>query len=126
MKVCGGAAFRKELGIERAFRDAGFPRCAVVDSARDAAEQVAVDYRPLPAVTHAPLAVSHGAALAWHEGASNVCIDSLLGDVAATDAAFGHASHVVRFETWVQRVAGVKGANRIRTSARGTVASSSR
>ena len=57
-------------------------------AARDAAEQVAVEYRPLPAVTHAPLAVSPGAALAWHEGTSNVCIDSLLGDDAATDAAF--------------------------------------
>jgi carbon-monoxide dehydrogenase large subunit len=76
-------------------------------AARDAAEQVAVAYRPLPAVTHAPVAVGKDAALAWHEGTSNVCIDALLGDAAATDAAFSQAAHVVRFDTWVQRVAGV-------------------
>jgi carbon-monoxide dehydrogenase large subunit len=76
-------------------------------AARDAAEQVAVAYRPLPAVTHALLAANPDAALAWHEGRSNVCIDAVLGDVAATDAAFGQAAHVVRFDTWVQRVAGV-------------------
>jgi aerobic carbon-monoxide dehydrogenase large subunit len=76
-------------------------------TAHDAAEQIAVAYRPLPAVTHAPLAVRPGAARAWHEGASNVCIDSLLGDAAATDAAFNQAAHVARLQTWVQRVAGV-------------------
>src|SRR5580704_9748038 len=76
-------------------------------AARDAAELVAIEYRPLPAVTHALIAVNQDAALAWHEGTSNVCIDSLLGDAAATDAAFAQAAHVVRFNTWVQRVAGV-------------------
>jgi carbon-monoxide dehydrogenase large subunit len=76
-------------------------------TAHDAAEQIAIAYRPLPAVTHAPLAVRPGAARAWHEGASNVCIDSLLGDAAATDAAFNQAAHVARLQTWVQRVAGV-------------------
>jgi carbon-monoxide dehydrogenase large subunit len=76
-------------------------------AARDAAERVAVTYQELPAVTHALTAVSPEAPLAWHEGTSNICIDSVLGDAAATDAAFGRAAHVVRFETWVQRVAGV-------------------
>ena len=80
---------------------------ASLAAARDAAERVVVDYRPLPSVTHAPLAASPGAARAWNEGPSNICIDSVLGDAAATDAAFDQAAHVVRFETWVQRVAGV-------------------
>jgi carbon-monoxide dehydrogenase large subunit len=78
-----------------------------VTSARDAAEQVDIEYRPLPAVTHALLAANPGSVLAWNEGRSNVCIDAVLGDDAVTDAAFRRAAHVVRFETWVQRVAGV-------------------
>ncbi len=76
-------------------------------AARDAAERVIVEYETLPAVTHAPLAARPEAARAWNEGASNVCIDSVLGDAAATNAAFSRAAHVVRFDTWVQRVAGV-------------------
>ncbi len=39
--------------------------------------------------------------------ASNVTIDAQVGDAAATAAAFAAAAHVVRFETWVQRVTGV-------------------
>ena len=76
-------------------------------AARDAAELIKIEYRPLPSMTHAPIAAIIGAPLAWAEGASNICIDSLLGDAAATDTAFADAAHVVRFETWVQRVAGV-------------------
>jgi carbon-monoxide dehydrogenase large subunit len=76
-------------------------------TARDAAELITVAYRPLTAVTHAPHAAAPGAALAWNEGASNVCIDATLGDAAAVNAAFAGAAHVVRFDTWVQRVAGV-------------------
>ncbi len=76
-------------------------------AARDAAEQVVIAYEPLPAITHAPLAASPAAARAWNEGASNVCINSVLGDEAATNFAFARAAHVVRFDTWVQRVAGI-------------------
>jgi carbon-monoxide dehydrogenase large subunit len=78
-----------------------------IAAARDAAELITVAYRPLPAVTHAPDAAAPGAAAAWNEGASNVCIDATLGDAAAVDAAFAGAAHVVRFDTWAQRVAGV-------------------
>ena len=70
-------------------------------------EQVAVEYRPLPSVSHALLAAEAESVRAWNEGASNVCIDAVLGDTGATDAAFAAAAHVARLETWVQRVAGV-------------------
>ncbi|MGD0430573.1 MAG: xanthine dehydrogenase family protein molybdopterin-binding subunit [Acetobacteraceae bacterium] len=80
---------------------------ATVAAARDAAERVAISYRPLPSVSHALQAVAANAPLAWNEGKSNICIDSYLGDATATDAAIARASHVVHFETWVQRVAGV-------------------
>jgi carbon-monoxide dehydrogenase large subunit len=76
-------------------------------AARDAAELIEVTYRPLPATAHARDAAAPGAAPAWHEGTSNVCIDATLGDAAAVEAAFARAAHVVRFDTWVQRVAGV-------------------
>ncbi|MDB5401342.1 MAG: aerobic-type carbon monoxide dehydrogenase, large subunit CoxL/CutL-like protein [Rhodopila sp.] len=76
-------------------------------AARDAAERVAVNFRPLPSVSHALDAVARDASPAWAEGSSNVCIDALVGDPAATAAAFAQAAHVVRFDTWVQRVAGV-------------------
>jgi carbon-monoxide dehydrogenase large subunit len=76
-------------------------------AAKDAAELVAVDYRPLASVSLASDAVVDGASLAWAEGSSNTCIDSLLGDPTATAAAFARAAHVVRFDTRVQRVAGV-------------------
>src|SRR6185437_7436145 len=76
-------------------------------AARDASEMVIVDYRPLPPVSHSLDAISPSAPPSWTERPSNLCIDSLLGDVAATEAAFARAAHVVKFETWVQRVAGV-------------------
>ena len=78
-----------------------------VAAAKDAAELVVVDYQPLPAVTHALTAVAPGAPRARADAASNVCIDAQVGDAAATDAAFARAAHVVRLDTWVQRVAGV-------------------
>jgi carbon-monoxide dehydrogenase large subunit len=76
-------------------------------AARDAAELVAPDYVPLPSVTHASYAAAAGAPPARDDITSNICLDSLVGDGAATDAAFAAARHVVRFSTWVQRVCGV-------------------
>src|SRR5205823_8375187 len=37
----------------------------------------------------------------------NIILDGEVGDHQATEAAFARAAHVVRFDTWVQRVAGV-------------------
>jgi len=74
-------------------------------AAKDAAELVAVEYRPLPAVTQAVAAAASGAPLLW--GKPNVVVDAIVGDGAATDAAFARAPHVARLETHVQRVTGV-------------------
>ncbi len=76
-------------------------------AARDGAARVAVDYEPLPAVTATADAAAPGAPLLWEETESNVCVDSVAGDRAAADAAFRHATHVVRLETRVNRVTGV-------------------
>lgn len=78
-----------------------------VTAAKDAAELVAVDYQPLPSVTHALTAVAPNAPLARAGAPSNVCIDAQVGDATATNAAFATAAHVARLDTWVQRVAGV-------------------
>ena len=78
-----------------------------VAAAKHAAELVQVDYEPLPAVTDTRRGRRAGCAAALGRGQSNVCLDADVGDRAATDAAFARAAHVVRFETWVQRVTGV-------------------
>jgi carbon-monoxide dehydrogenase large subunit len=76
-------------------------------AAKDAAERVRVDYEPLPAVTDARDAAATQAPRLWEEARSNVCVDALVGDEAATAAAFARAAHVARLTTWVQRVTGV-------------------
>jgi len=74
--------------------------------AKDAAELILIDYEPLPAVTHGLLAAEPGAPRARREFA-NIILDGEVGDAAATAAAFAKAAHIVKFDTWVQRVAGV-------------------
>src|SRR5262249_6091030 len=75
--------------------------------ARDAAERVAVAWDPLPAVTETRGAAAAGAPIVWDDATSNVCVDSIAGDAAATDAAFTRAAHGVRLDTRVNRVTGV-------------------
>jgi aerobic carbon-monoxide dehydrogenase large subunit len=74
-------------------------------AARDGAERVRVEWRPLPAVVATADAV--GGPAVWDERATNLCVDSEAGDAAATEAAFAGAAHVVRLETRVNRVTGV-------------------
>jgi carbon-monoxide dehydrogenase large subunit len=75
--------------------------------AKDAAELVEIDYEPLPAVTNTEAAARPGAARLYDDAPSNLFCEAEVGDAAATDAAFAKAAHVVRLETWVQRVTGV-------------------
>ena len=74
--------------------------------AKDAAERIAVDYEVLPAVTHSLIAAEPGAPRARRDS-PNIILDGEVGDRATTEAAFAGAAHVVKFDTWVQRVAGV-------------------
>ena len=78
-----------------------------IAQAKDAAELVAVDYRPRPAVTAASRAALPRAPGVWDERPSNVLVDAMVGDGAATEAAFAGAVHVARLSTHVQRVTGV-------------------
>jgi carbon-monoxide dehydrogenase large subunit len=62
--------------------------------AQDAAEAVAVDISPLPAVIDAEDAAKVGAPLLHDDAPGNVCLDFFVGDDEATDAAFASAAHV--------------------------------
>ncbi|HYM71840.1 MAG TPA: xanthine dehydrogenase family protein molybdopterin-binding subunit [Stellaceae bacterium] len=77
-----------------------------VAAAKDAAELVEIDWEELPAVARGLAAAEPGAPRARLDSA-NVILDGEIGDLAATEAAFVRAAHVVTFDTWVQRIAGV-------------------
>ena len=66
--------------------------------ARDAAELIAVEYEPLPAVVDIEDAVKPGAPVVWEGCPSNIATSIHYGDAAATDKAFDAAAHVV----WVR------------------------
>jgi carbon-monoxide dehydrogenase large subunit len=76
-------------------------------AASDGAERMRVDWTPLPAVTASIAAAAPDAPILYEDTPSNVCVDCAVGDVAAVDMAFSRAAHVVRLDTWVQRVTGV-------------------
>ncbi|MDR3530395.1 MAG: xanthine dehydrogenase family protein molybdopterin-binding subunit, partial [Rhodopila sp.] len=65
-------------------------------AARDAAEQVAVDYTPLPCVVDAVSALRPGAPPLWDTG--NESFRFQRGDQARVHAAFATAAHVVEIE----------------------------
>jgi len=65
-----------------------------LDQARDAAEVLAVDYDPLPAVVTVAQALAPGAPLLHDEAPGNLMCHWSKGDAAATDAAFAKAAHV--------------------------------
>ncbi len=66
------------------------------DRALDAAERVAVDYAPLPAVTTVDAARATGAPQIADEVKGNLCFDWETGDRNAVDRAFAAANHLVR------------------------------
>jgi carbon-monoxide dehydrogenase large subunit len=66
--------------------------------ARDAAEAVVVNYEELPAVPDVMSAVKPGAPQLHPEAPGNVIYDWVLGDEAATNAAFSRAANVVSMD----------------------------
>ena len=59
-----------------------------LQQARDAAELIAVDYEPLPAVVALEDAVKPGAPVIWDGAPDNVAFALMMGSKEATDAAF--------------------------------------
>ena len=64
-------------------------------TAQDAAELVAVDYAPLPAVVLVADALRPGAPVLWPEAAENICFETAYGNADKTAVAFAAATHVV-------------------------------
>jgi carbon-monoxide dehydrogenase large subunit len=69
-----------------------------LQQARDAAEQVAVAYRPLPAVVDARAALAAQAPLLWDKAPGNLSYRFERGDKPAVDAAFAAAADTVEIE----------------------------
>src|SRR5580692_11932441 len=66
--------------------------------AKDAAEKVAIDYEPLPAVVDPTKAAAKGAPLIHEAAPNNTIYNWHIGDPAATDTAFKNAKHVTKLE----------------------------
>src|SRR6185436_6636783 len=90
-------------------RHVGDPIALVVatspEAAADAADLVAVDYEPLPAVSGAARATSGRAAAVWDEAPDNVAFVWEAGSRDAVTRAFADAAHVTRLDFVVTRVA---------------------
>ena len=72
--------------------------------AADAAELIAVDYEPLPTVVSTAKAIEPDAAKVWDGCADNISFVELIGDKAATDAAFAKSAHIVKHRFVINRV----------------------
>jgi aerobic carbon-monoxide dehydrogenase large subunit len=94
-----GAPPRPSLPTDKV-RFVGDPvACVVAETAlaaKDAAEAVALDIEPLPAVMKASEAVKPQAPLVWDDAPGNVALDYHYGDSQKVEAAFAAAAHVTR------------------------------
>jgi carbon-monoxide dehydrogenase large subunit len=78
-----------------------------VDVAKDAADLIAAEWDVLEAVTRVVNAAAPDAPSLWDHVHRNVALEAVIGDPAATEAAFATADHRVAFASGVQRVTGV-------------------
>jgi carbon-monoxide dehydrogenase large subunit len=75
--------------------------------ALDAAEAVEMTYEELPFVLQSEDAMRPGAPVLWDEVPNNVTVETVFGNVEATDQAFARAAHVVAKNFHIGRVTGV-------------------
>jgi carbon-monoxide dehydrogenase large subunit len=75
--------------------------------AMDAAEAVELTYEELPFVLHSEDAMRPGAPVLWDAVPNNVTVETVFGNVEATDQAFARAAHVVTKNFHIGRVTGV-------------------
>ena len=78
-----------------------------VAHAKDAADEVEIDWDVLPPVVDALSSADPDAPQLFDDARSNVILDAEIGDADATRDAFAKAAHVVRLRTWIPRVTGV-------------------
>ncbi|MBM3548076.1 MAG: xanthine dehydrogenase family protein molybdopterin-binding subunit [Alphaproteobacteria bacterium] len=72
--------------------------------ARDAAEQIEIDWSPLPAAADTKGAAEPGAPQVWSQAKGNQVFDWELGDAKAADAAFAKADKVVELDLINNRI----------------------
>ncbi len=98
---------RPALAVDRVMH-IGYPVALVVADtehmARDAAELIAVDYEPLPAVVSCREAFEDGAPQLYDDCPNNESYFYEVGDEAATDAAFEAADHLVSQHLVINRI----------------------
>ena len=75
-----------------------------IDQAKEAADLIVVDYEDLPAVSSIAEAIAGGAPEVWPQAKGNISVDWETGDLAAVDAAFAKAAHVVAVEVVNNRI----------------------
>jgi carbon-monoxide dehydrogenase large subunit len=83
-------------------RHVGDPVAVVIaetkQAAKDAAEQIVIDYQDLPAAASLRDAIAPGASLVHDDAPGNLCYDWHIGDKAVVDAAFPKAAKVVKLD----------------------------
>jgi len=75
-----------------------------IDTAKDAAEAVEVDWQPLPHVVGAVAALKAGTPQVWPDRPGNLAFQTEVGDAAATKAAFAKAARIVELTIVNQRL----------------------
>jgi carbon-monoxide dehydrogenase large subunit len=83
-------------------RHVGDPVAVVIaetrQAAKDAAEQIVIDYQDLPGAASLRDAIAPGAALVHDDAPGNICYDWHIGDKVLVDAAFARAAKVVKLD----------------------------
>ena len=75
--------------------------------AQDAIEAIEVTFEVLPAYTDSKESTAPGAYEIWPGCAGNIALQAEVGSAADASDAFNKAAHVVRLETWINRINGV-------------------
>ena len=75
-----------------------------IPQAKDAAEQISVEYDPLPSMTDTARIGMPGTPELWQGCPDNETFFYTLGDKSAVDAAFGIAHHVTTVKSAINRV----------------------
>ena len=74
--------------------------------AQTAAELLEVDYEVLPSVIDAREGMQPSAPVIWPGCSKNISLMCEVGYPSDTEVAFEKATHIVKFESWVQRITG--------------------
>lgn len=75
-----------------------------LNSAKDAAELIEIEYNVLPSVTEVGMAMAEDSLAIWPDSPDNQCFFHEIGDGAAVKAAFEKANHVTRLKLRIRRV----------------------